>query len=389
MQFLTYSKASVMKSTYKRLGDYIEEVEERNRDLSVKLSQGICNLKYFQNPRQVAENSAADKIVRKGWFAYNRATTRNGDKISIAYRDEIDCTVSASYLTFRIKDENKLNPYYLMMWFKRPEFDRYARFKSHGSAHEYFEWEEMCEVMLPVPPIEEQRKIVAEHQAIEKRIENNRHLIATLEATAQTIYRKMFVDDIDHENLPDGWRMGTLENITLFISAGTIPNYAEDSDYLVLGQKCNYGHTISIEKARHHLPKISSISCLFGDVLVNSTGDGTLGRVGLIRFEPQNLTFDSNMTLARPLNREWIEYVFVTIMNMESFFVQICQGSTNQTRLYCSMIRSTPCLIPNKESVMNFHVATKSIFHYQGQLEHEIIILAAIQKNTLSKLSNL
>lgn len=101
-----------MKSTYKRLGDYIEEVEERNRDLSVKLSQGICNLKYFQNPRQVAENSAADKIVRKGWFAYNRATTRNGDKISIAYRDEIDCTVSASYLTFRIKDENKLNPYF-------------------------------------------------------------------------------------------------------------------------------------------------------------------------------------------------------------------------------------------------------------------------------------
>lgn len=202
-----------MKSTYKRLGDYIEEVEERNRDLSVKLSQGICNLKYFQNPRQVAENSAADKIVRKGWFAYNRATTRNGDKISIAYRDEIDCTVSASYLTFRIKDENKLNPYYLMMWFKRPEFDRYARFKSHGSAHEYFEWEEMCEVMLPVPPIEEQRKIVAEYQAIEKRIENNRRLIATLEATAKTIYRKMFVDDIDPENLPDGWRMGTIGEI--------------------------------------------------------------------------------------------------------------------------------------------------------------------------------
>jgi len=175
---------------------------ERNRDLSVKLSQGICNLKYFQNPRQVAENSAADKIVRRGWFAYNRATTRNGDKISIAYRDGEDCTVSASYLTFRIKDENLLNPYYLMMWFKRPEFDRYARFKSHGSAHEYFEWDEMCDVMLPVPSIEEQRKIVAEYQAVERRIENNRHLIATLESTAQTIYRQMFVDNIYPENLP-------------------------------------------------------------------------------------------------------------------------------------------------------------------------------------------
>lgn len=208
-----------MKSNYKRLGDYIEVVEERNRDLSVKLSQGICNLKYFQDPRQVAENSAADKIVRKGWFAYNRATTRNGDKISIAYRDGEDCTVSASYLTFRIKDENKLNPYYLMMWFKRPEFDRYARFKSHGSAHEYFEWEEMCEVFLPVPPIEEQRKIVAEYQAIEQRIENNRRLIETLESAAQTTYRRMFVDNIDPENLPKGWRMGSLGEV-IFISSG-------------------------------------------------------------------------------------------------------------------------------------------------------------------------
>lgn len=202
-----------MNSNYKRLGEFITEVDERNTNLSVKLSQGICNLKYFQTPRQVAENSKNDKIVRRGQFAYNRATTRNGEKISIAYRDGEDCTVSASYLTFKIKNENELNPYYLLMWFKRPEFDRYARFKSHGSAHEYFEWDEMCDVMLPVPPIEEQRKIVAEYQAIEQRIENNRRLIVKLEETAQTIYRKMFVDDIDVENLPEGWRMGLLSDV--------------------------------------------------------------------------------------------------------------------------------------------------------------------------------
>jgi type I restriction enzyme S subunit len=205
---------SAMNSNYKRLGEFITEVEERNTDLSVKLSQGICNLKYFQDPRQVAENSKNDKIVRKGIFAYNRATTRNGEKISIAYREGEDCTVSSSYLTFKINDEEKLNPYYLMMWFKRPEFDRYARFKSHGSAHEYFEWDEMCDVLLPVPPIEEQRRIVAEYQAIEQRIESNRQLIAKLEQTAQTIYRKMFVVDIDPENLPLGWRMGTIGEIT-------------------------------------------------------------------------------------------------------------------------------------------------------------------------------
>ncbi len=380
------------KTIYKRLGDYIRQVDVRNHDLAVDKLLGLSIAKQFipSIANIIGTDMSNYKVVKPRQFGYVPVTSRNGGKITIALYEGIKpCIISQAYVVFEVKDETELLPEYLMMWFRRPEFDRYARFKSHGSAREVFEWEEMCEVMLPVPPIEEQRKIVAEYQAIERRIENNRRLIATLEATAQTIYRKMFVDDVDMENLPEGWRMGTLENITLFISAGTIPNYAEDSDCLVLGQKCNYGHTISIEKARHHLPKASSISCLFGDVLVNSTGDGTLGRVGLIRFEPQNLTFDSNMTLARPLNREWIEYVFVTIMNMESFFVQICQGSTNQTRLYCSMIRSTPCLIPNKESVMNYHAATKSIFHYQGQLEHEIIILATIQKNTLSKLSNL
>lgn len=198
---------------YKRLGDYIEPIDERNSKLEVKLSQGISNDKYFQEPRQVAENSAADKIVRKGYFAYNRATTRNGEKISIAYREGPDCTVSSAYQVFRIKDEEKLNPRYLWMWYKRPDFDRYARFRSHGSAHEFFEYEEMCNVMLPLPSIERQREIVEEYETLSRRICLNEQMIQNLEATAQTLYRKMFVDGIDKENLPDGWRMGTLGEV--------------------------------------------------------------------------------------------------------------------------------------------------------------------------------
>ncbi|WP_418495364.1 restriction endonuclease subunit S [Coprobacter sp.] len=381
-----------MKSNYKRLGDLISPISIKNSDLRTTDLRGVNYQKYFMP--SVANTVGVDlstyKLIEKGQFACNLMHVGRDECLPIAlHREELPIIVSPAYFTFQVKDENQILSEFLFLWFRRKEFDRQACFYTDADVRQGLIKSAFLDMEIPVPSIEEQRKIVAEYQAIEQRIENNRCLIATLEATAQTIYRKMFVDDIDPENLPEGWRMGTLENITLFISAGTIPNYAEDSDCLVLGQKCNYGHTISIEKARHHLPKASSISCLFGDVLVNSTGDGTLGRVGLIRFEPQNLTFDSNMTLARPLNREWIEYVFVTIMNMESFFVQICQGSTNQTRLYCSMIRSTPCLIPNKESVMNYHAATKSIFHYQGQLEHEIIILATIQKNTLSKLSNL
>ena len=219
----------MIREGYKRLGDYIEPVDERNSDLSVKLSQGICNNKYFITPRQVAENSANDKIVRKGQFAYNRATTRNGDKISIAYREGDDCTVSSAYQIFRIVDEEKLNPYYLWMWFRRPEFDRYARFKSRGSAHEFFEWDEMCEVYLPVPDIATQRRIVAEYQAVEKRIATNEQLISKLEDTAQTIYKKVFVDNIDPEHLPDGWTKKTISDFCNIFTGKKDVNQASNS----------------------------------------------------------------------------------------------------------------------------------------------------------------
>lgn len=156
------------KYKIQRLGDYIIEVDNRNIDLSVKLSQGISNMKHFQDPKQVAENSRNDKIVRKGQFAYNRATTRNGEKISIAYRDGEDCTVSSAYGVFYIKDELILNPYFLMMWFKRPEFDRYARWRSEGSAHEFFTFEMMEDVKIPLPPIEVQQSIVNLYHCMEE-----------------------------------------------------------------------------------------------------------------------------------------------------------------------------------------------------------------------------
>ena len=150
------------------------------------------------------------KIVCKGQFAYGPVTSRNGDKVSIAlHTKEEAAIISQAYTVFEIKDTNKLLPEYLMMWFRRPEFDRYARFHSHGSAREIFDWDEMCDVSLPIPPIERQRETVAEYETLSKRILLNEQMISKLEETAQTLYRKMFVDGIDKENLPEGWRMGS------------------------------------------------------------------------------------------------------------------------------------------------------------------------------------
>ena len=143
-----------------KIGPYIRPCDERNSDLKIKLAQGITNDKEFANPKQVADAETSAKIVRKGQFAYNRATTRNGEKISIAYRTGDDCVVSSAYQIFEISVKDKLYPEYLMMWYKRSEFDRYARYMSKGSAHEFFEYEDMEEVEIPIPDIEIQKSIV-------------------------------------------------------------------------------------------------------------------------------------------------------------------------------------------------------------------------------------
>ena len=151
------------------IGPYIEQVDERNSDLAIKLALGVDNKKTFVPPKQVAKTEKSAKIVRSGYFAYNRATTRNGEKISIAYRDGPDCVVSSAYGVFRVMNEEELNPKYLLAWFKRSEFDRYARFMSKGSAHEFFEFSDMQEVCIPIPDKRIQDAIVSILETIERR----------------------------------------------------------------------------------------------------------------------------------------------------------------------------------------------------------------------------
>ena len=183
--------------SYKKLGDYIQQVNNRNRDLQVDTLLGVSITKKLipSIANTVGTDMSTYKIIEKGQFAYGTITSRNGDKISIALADEYDkALVSQIYIVFEVIDKNELLPEYLMMWFSRPEFDRYARYHSHGSTRESFDWEDMCNVELPVPSIEKQREIVAQYQAVENKIKVNEQICEKLEATAQTLYKQWFVD---------------------------------------------------------------------------------------------------------------------------------------------------------------------------------------------------
>ncbi len=210
-----------MKENYSRLGDYIREVDVRNRDLTVTTLLGLSVSKTFipSIANTIGTDMSTYKIVEKDQFVYIADTSRRGDKIAIALlKDFDDAIVSQAYTVFEIIDHNKLLPDYLMMWFRRPEFDRYARYHSHGSAREIFDWSEMCDVQLPIPPIDRQREIVSEYETLSNRIRLNKQLIAKLEDTAQTLYRQTFVDNIDPNNLPDGWHIKAMGELCKIIT---------------------------------------------------------------------------------------------------------------------------------------------------------------------------
>jgi len=235
-----------MRSNYKQLGQYIEQFDFRNKNsckpLGLDAIKGISSIyKSFIKTKAnlVGVNPGNYKVIKPNQFGFNPNTARMGDKIPIALNSgENDVLVSSIYPTFNIIDENELLPEYLMMWFRRPEFDRYARFKSHGSAREIFDFDEMRGVELPVPSIEKQQEIVKEYNTVVNRIKLNEQLNQKLEETAQALYKHWFVDfefpnengqpykssggamvyneELDQE-IPEGWLKGQLSDISVII----------------------------------------------------------------------------------------------------------------------------------------------------------------------------
>ena len=152
------------KTPCEKIGKYIVLVETKNDDLyyGINSVKGISIEKKFIETKANMEgvNLAPYYVVAPDEFAYVTVTSRNGGKISLAINDSLDYYIcSSSYVVFKSKETNALDPKYLMLFLSRPEFDRYARFNSWGSARETFEWDDMCNVEIPIPDITIQKAI--------------------------------------------------------------------------------------------------------------------------------------------------------------------------------------------------------------------------------------
>lgn len=246
-----------MRSNYKKLGGYIRQVDKRNSDarLGEDNLYGISVTKEFivSHANLVGVTFDSYKVVSSRQFAYIPDTSRRGDKIAISLNTfGEDIIVSSICSVFEIVDESKLLPEYLMLWFMRPEFDRYARFMSNGSAREVFDWDCMCGVELPVPPISEQRKFVHNYQVITDRIELLKKMNENLVSQCDAIYRSLTAGQDANGKLADiatvnsGKRPESITSgIIPLLGAGGIMDYISDFNYdipsLIIGRVGTHG----------------------------------------------------------------------------------------------------------------------------------------------------
>ncbi len=218
--------------TYKRLGDYIREVNVRNRELRVTEPMGINIDKHFMYSvaNVIGTDLSTYKLVSKNQFACNLMHVGRDEKIPMAMQTvDNPIIVSPAYFVFEVTKTDELLPEYLMMWFCRKEFDRNAWFYTDADVRGGLGKEALMDMQLPVPNIERQREIVLEYETLTRRIRLNEQMIEKLEATAQALYRHTFVDNIDKQNLPQGWRTASLTDIATFLNGVACQKFEGDS----------------------------------------------------------------------------------------------------------------------------------------------------------------
>ncbi|MFK7901174.1 MAG: restriction endonuclease subunit S [Cyclobacteriaceae bacterium] len=187
----TYIEDLIINEPAKTLGTYIQQADERNTDLEITFLQGVSTSKKLINSKANTSGVKFNKykIVRNGQFVYVADTSRRGEKIALAMNNAEDCIVSSIYTVFEVMDKSVLIPEYLFLFFKRAEFDRYARFHSWGSARETFDWDDMCSVKLPIPDIKIQEAIVTIYHTLEARKRINEQLKASIKPICPVLMR--------------------------------------------------------------------------------------------------------------------------------------------------------------------------------------------------------
>ena len=381
-----------MKSNYKRIGEHIRLVDERNKGLQVKQLLGLSISKQFIP--SVANIIGTDmenyKIIRKNQFACSTMQVRRDKKMPVALLQEVDeAIISQAYPIFEVKNPKELLPEYLMMWFTRSEFDREACFHAVGGVRGSLEWEDFEDMQLPIPHPDKQKEIVKEYNTIQNRIALNQQLIQKLEETAQAIYREWFVEfEFPDENgkpyksnggemvwneelekeIPKDFEIASIGKYSKVksgfafksewwqnsgipvIKIGSINNNTIDTYSL------DFVSNDKVEKANNYLVQE-------GDIVIAMTG-ATIGKIGLVPELNDTILVNQRVGMF-DLGKEPIERAAFLYFNLLNDFVQNeiknVGGDSAQANISNGQIQEIAMLYPTGDLIQKFNKVGKPI----------------------------
>jgi type I restriction enzyme S subunit len=379
---------------YKRLGDYIREVNVRNKDLKVTKLVGLTIDKAFipSVANVIGTDLSNYKVIRKEQFACSLMQVSRDGKMPVAMFEEDAAIMSPAYPMFEVIDKKTLLPQYLMMWFSRSEFDREASYYVVGGVRGSLTWEDFCNMKFPVPSIDRQREIVEEYETLSRRICMNEQMIEKLEATAQALYRKMFVDGIDKENLPEGWRNGVLGEV-----CETQYGYTETATQQIVGPKFLritdvVNDSIDWSKVPYcpiSEKELKKYKLGLGDIVVSRTG-ANIGWAKQIKGDIPDSVFASFLIRikAKDADMQWMIGHLVESSDFKAFVAANQQGSA-QPQANANILVEFPLIIPDTDSLQLYNLHILPINRMLCVKEQENTKLSELQSLLLVKMGNL
>lgn len=358
--------------------DIIEEVEERNTDLRYGLDDivGVTIEKGLIPTVANLAQTSLDKfyIVKPETFVYNPRT--HGVRLGMGFNNTTNIYITSwNNVAFRVKKEaqNIVIPYYLWLYFCRPIWDRLTNFLAWGSSTIVFAWKDFLDIDIDLPSIERQREIVSEYQTVEQRIQNNEQLIKKLEETAQAIYHHTFVEEIDEENLPEGWRKGMLSEIVTFKVGGDKPEI--------------FSETISNECCYPIYSNGTENKGLYGytnkpSITTNSITISARGNVGTCFLRRHPYSGIVRLVSVLPCQEELLYYLYFDLLSRN------LQGDGSaQQQITVPQLENENIIIPSSNVLNKFHNQMEILFNNIDNIEKETQYLNSLLSLLTSKLS--
>lgn len=405
-----------MKSNYKRIGDFIRVVDERNTGHNVKNLLGLSISKQFipSVANLVGTDMESYKIIRKNQFACSTMQVRRDKKMPVALLQEIEeAIISQAYPVFEVTDPGELLPEYLMLWFSRQEFDREACFYAIGGVRGSLEWEDFCDMKLPIPKPDKQKEIVVEFNTIVNRISFNDRIIQNLEETAQAIYRQWFVDfefpaqngqpyksnsgemefngELEKE-IPKGWKYLPIENISKEIITGKTPPTEDEKfygNYMPFVTIPDMHNKVFIDVAERYL-SVNGVNWQKNKTLPsNSICVSCIGTAGLVALTSEQCQTNQQINSIICKKDVSVYYCFFTLRGLGQLINEWGSKGSVGINMNKTEFAALKIIQPHTNLMLAFDKVVESIFNNIKLLQKEKILLTKLKDLLLSKLATI